>query len=210
LEKKIDVERHVCNEERRQNLLHRRPAHHLRAALRVVNIHPEGKLHDPMEHAARKTPLPRLYLVQNRARYPSRTNHAIRLFPMADQFRKRRGRRRPVCVHVTNQIRQRSQFQPLDQRAAFPNRRRKLQRGNFRKFLLDFFHHAARVVAAPIQHHHQLEFSRIMPPKIRRILAQNRLNPILLVVGRDQQQYAGGFWGHAGAWLPQTRGARQI
>ena len=92
------------------------------------------------------------------------------------------------AIDVANQVCERGEFQTFNQRAAFPNGRRKFERLHFGKVGGNFFHNADGVVAAAIEDDDQLKFARVIFPKIFRVFAQHRLDPALLIVGRNQQQ----------------------
>ncbi len=158
-----------------------------------------------VKNTAGKLPPPRLHLVQHRPRQPARTNHAIRLRGVADQIQKGGRGGGAVRIHVADQIGARGQTQPLDQRAPLANRRGKLQRADLRKFGPDLLHHAEGVVPATVEHDHQLEFALIILPEKPGVVAQSRFDPILLVVGRDQQQHARINLGHGRSIYPIRR-----
>ena len=165
--------------------------HDLCAALRVANVHAEEKLDHRMKNPARKLAPAGLGLMQHRSGQPARTNHTIRLAAAPDQIMKRLRARRAVRVHITDQVRQRREFQALDQRAALPDRRGEFQRLHRRMFLRDAPDDAQRVVPAAVEHHHQLKFPGVMPLKIFRKCGQHRFDPVFFVISWNQQHEAG-------------------
>ena len=56
-DQQVDVERHVGDAQIGMNFFDGLAFHHLRAALRVVDVHPEQQLHDEMKHAAGELPV---------------------------------------------------------------------------------------------------------------------------------------------------------
>src|SRR6185312_13793985 len=59
-----------------------------------------------------------------------------------------------------------------------------------RIFRCHLLHHAEGVIAAAIEHHHELEFSLVMLLKKARVIPKHRLNAPLFVVRWNQQQNA--------------------
>ena len=105
------------------------------------------QLHDHVKRAAGELPVTGLRLMDNRARQPARTNDAIRLAEVPDQFQKGARRRRAVRVHVTDQIRVCRKLEAFDERAALADGLAKFQRVDGGKFRRDAPDHAERVVA---------------------------------------------------------------
>ena len=104
-----------------------------------------------MESAARKPPVARLRLVDDRARQPARTNDAIHRANFFHQIQIGAWRRGPVRVHVTDQVRVAGELEALDERAALADRRRKIQPADGGKILGHALHHAERVIAASVE-----------------------------------------------------------
>ena len=181
--------------------------HHLRAALRVADVHPEQRLHNIMKHAAGELAVARLRLVDHRARQPARTDDAVRRADFFHQVKIRVRRRRAVRVHIADQIRMAGQLQSLDERAALADGRRKIQPADARKILRHTLHHAQRVVAAAVEDDDELERAGIVAPEKIRELAQHRFDARFFVVSRNEEQQAG--LGHADS-VTETRRAGNV
>src|SRR5712671_3707348 len=106
----------------------RRAPHHFTGALRVFDVHPEQRLNDDVETAARELSHFRLLLVQDSALKPTGANYAIRLTAPTHQVMKRTRWAGTIGVHIANQVPQWSKFQSFDQGAALADGFGKIQK----------------------------------------------------------------------------------
>ena len=189
--KQVDVKREIRDAQCRMNFFDGGSPGNFARALGVLDVHPEQRFDDQMKTAARETPQTRLGLAQHRSGQPARTYDAISAISHLNKIVKGVRGRCTVGIHVTDEISMGREFQPLDQRTAFADGVRKIERGDKWKVRGNFFDDAERVIAAAIEHHHQLEFSGVLVPKISTVFAQHRFDPGFLVVGRNQQQKTG-------------------
>src|SRR5437588_12375210 len=104
---------------------------------------------------------------------------------------KRARRRCAIGIDIANEISSGRKCESFDERAAFADRVRKIQRANERKFGGYFLHDTERVIAATVENDHQLEFAFILVAKVSSVLAQYRLDPRLFIVSGNQEQKAG-------------------
>src|SRR5581483_2218788 len=186
----VYVEREVGGKECVVDLFDGGAAHHLGRALRVLDVEPEQSLDYGVKAAAGEAAQARLALVQNRAGKPARTDHAVRLVAQLREFEERLGTRGAVGVHVTDQIGHRRQAQTFDQRAALADRLGIFESADRGIFLRHAADHADGVVAAAIEHHHELELARVMFLGVLGVFNQHRLDAVLLIVRRDEQEQA--------------------
>ncbi len=140
-----------------------------------------------MKTAAGELALGGLRLMQHRPFDPARTNDTIRLAHVLHQVMERFRRCRPICIHIPYEIGQRGQLQPLDQRAAFADGRREIDRRDEGEILGHAIHHPHRIIATAIQDHYQLETTGIIGREVRAVFPQNGLDPAFFVVGRNKQ-----------------------
>jgi len=132
-----------------------------------------------------------LLLMENSAFEPTGTNHAIGLAASSHQIMKCVRRSCTIGVDVSDQVRKRRELQPFDQRSAFANSLGKVEKADERIIGGNFLDDATGVVFATVEHDDKLKSSVIFLLEVTSILTQNRLDPILLVIGRDQEQEAG-------------------
>src|SRR4051812_45797524 len=154
-----------------------------------------------MEHPARKLSAARLTLVQDRPREPSGSDHTIRFPSMTHKLMKGLRAGRSVGIYVANEVSERGQLQSLDQSASLANGARKIEGCDHWVVICHLLDHAQGIVFATIQHHHDLELASVVRLEVLGVLPQYRLNPVLLVVGRYEQQESGIQTRHMlGAW----------
>ncbi len=144
-----------------------------------------------MKASAGESAQARLCLVQNRAGQPARTDDAIGPFAKFNQFVQRMGRRCTVGIDVADPIRGVACLQSFDERATFANRIGKVQRADEWKIRGHAIYDREGIIATPVQDHDQFKLALILFLKIFGILKQDRSDPRLFVVSRDQQQQAG-------------------
>ena len=174
------------------NFFHRLALHHLGPALRVVDVQPEKQLHDGVKPPAGESPVAGLRLMNDRIRQPARADDAVRAANVPDQIQERPRRRRPVGIHVADQIAEGGELEAFDERAALANRLLEFQHPKHRrKFRRDPPNHSERVVGAAVEHDDELEFAGIIFLEKLRVVAQHRFDAALLVVSRNQEQQTG-------------------
>ena len=172
------------------DFFHRLALHHLRAALRVVDVQPEEQLHDGVKHPAGELPVAGLRLVNDRIRQPARADHAVRIVNVPDQLQKCARRGRAVGVHVTDQIAEGRELEAFDERAALADGFLEFSGADNGKFRRDRLHDAQRVVRAAVEDDDDLEFAGIVVLKKSRVVAQHRFDAALLVISRNEEQQA--------------------
>src|ERR1017187_1295026 len=111
----------------------------------------------------------------------------------------RRGR--AVRVHVADEIGERCQPEPFDERAALADRLWKFQRPDRWIFRPNAAYHTDGIIGAAVEHDHQLELAVVMFLEVVSVVPQHRFNAALFIVGRDQEQQA--WLGHAD-YLPEN------
>ena len=140
-----------------------------------------------MKAAAEKLPLGGLALVQNGARKPAGADRAIDFPALLDQIEKRGGSRRAVGIDVANEIGIGSELETLNQGSPFADGGQEFESGYFWKIGADRAHDSHRIINAAIQDDDDLKFSGVFLAKETRVVAQNRLDPQLFVVSRNEQ-----------------------
>jgi hypothetical protein len=153
------------------------------------------RLHNEMETAAGEPAHPGLGLMQDRPGQPARTDDAVRFVQAFGQRVKGVRRRSPVRVHITDDFRLRSEFESLDERAAFADGRRKIQQADRGKIPGHALHDATGVVATTVEHDNELERAVVVFAEVLAELAQHRFDARFFVVRWDEQQQTG--FGHA-------------
>src|SRR6185436_4977388 len=113
------------------------------------------------------------------------------LFAMAHQIEKGIRSRCAVGIDVTDQVSGLSQFQAFDESATFADWVYVFERPDFREFSGGGFDHPKRVVAAAVQDHNEFETAAIVAAEIFAVTAQDRSDPLFLVICGNEQQQAG-------------------
>ena len=83
-----------------------------------------------MERPAGELAVAALLDVQHGARQPARADDAVHAADVLDQVVKRVRRGRAVGIHVADEVGQRGELEPFDERAAFADRLREFQRAD--------------------------------------------------------------------------------
>jgi hypothetical protein len=182
--KQVDIEGQIGDAQGRVDPVYGWAPDYLARTLRVLDVHPEENFDQEVETAAGKTPQACLRLMQNRAWEPTRADHTVRIIDELDQLMKSARRSGPVGVDIPNDIRARSKFEALDERAAFADRFRKIQSPDTRVLACHAPYHTQSIIAATVQHYHQLKLTAIPLLEITGILAQHRFDPALFIVSR--------------------------
>src|SRR6266481_2789016 len=139
-----------------------------------------------MEDATGESSAIRLFDMQDGFGQPTRADDAIRFATLANQIVKRARRRCALSIDVCNQISQWGKFQSFDERSAFVNGCGQIQKADEWILGCNFLDDTKGVVLATVEYHDELEFSAIHLLKVAAIVTQDGLDPVLLVIGRNQ------------------------
>ena len=164
--------------------------HDFARALSVFDVHPEQGLDNNVEAAAGELPDFGLGLVENGALEPAGTDDAIGFAGAPDQVMKRARRACAIGIDVADQIGERGKFQTFDESAAFADGFGKIQKADEGEIGGNFLDDAAGVVFAAVENDDELKFAVVFLLEIATVLAEDRLDAVLLVVSRDQEQQA--------------------
>jgi len=181
----IDVEGDVGDAQGGVNFLHGLAPHDLGAALRVFDAHAEEKFHEHVKDAAEDAAFHGLGLLQNGAGNPTRTDGAIDFLAVANEVQEGGRGSRSVGVHVTNQIGLGPEAEAFDEGAAFADGGLEFEPADNGKVGSGGFNDAEGVVAATVEHDHDLEFGGVVGAKIGGVFAQDGPDPLLFIVSRD-------------------------
>src|SRR6476619_4567737 len=125
-------------------------------------------------------------MLNNGAFNPARTDRAIDLAQMFDQIEKSWRGRGAIRVNVADEIGLGPEAKAFDERAAFADGRLEFEPADLRKFVGSGCNDLQCVVAATVEDDHDLELASVIGAEILGVIAQNRSNPLLFVVSRDQ------------------------
>lgn len=178
------------------NFLHGGAAHDFGAALSVFDAHAEEEFDEHVEEAAVDAAFQGLGMFDDRAFNPARADRAIDVRAMFDQIVKRRRSGGAVGIDVADQIGLGPEPKAFDERATFADGGFEFQPADFGEVFGGAFDDLESVIAATVQDDNDLELAGVIGAEVLSVVAQNRADPLLFVVSRDQQKDALLRFGH--------------
>src|SRR5882672_7142913 len=160
-----------------------------------------------MKTAAGELPHFGLRLVQHRAFQPTGTDDTISLVDPLHQIVQSVRWRGAIRVHIGNNVRQWREPETFNQRAAFADGLAKFLGADEWIIGSNTPHDAQSVIPAAVEDDDKLKLSVVFRLEVFRVIAQNRLDAALFIIGRDEEQQAG--LGH-GSWSRCARSAEAI
>src|ERR1051325_5938836 len=127
---------------------------------------------------------------------PARTDSAINIRAMFDQVEEGGRGSGAIGIDVADEFGLGPEAKAFDEGAAFADGSFELKPADFREVFGGAFDDLESVVAAAVEDDDDLELASVMGAKVLGVVAQNRADPLLFVVSRDQQKDAGLRFGH--------------